>query len=150
MKNETPALKRLKQTINLRYFRPTIKKPHQNHIPPQPYIKPLHKNNTTTPKRPHMTSSSAPPPTPLTPLTPSLAGDWPVAMAGRSARASQRGPVSSGACGRGAQKAPAAVPSNISAVAVMEYYYAIVATVSGLSMVLYWNTLVADFAYDDR
>ncbi|GIX93426.1 hypothetical protein CDAR_475961 [Caerostris darwini] len=36
------------------------------------------------------------------------------------------------------------------AASAMEYYYAIVATVSGLSMVLYWNTLGADFAYDDR
>ncbi|KAG8187127.1 hypothetical protein JTE90_004873 [Oedothorax gibbosus] len=44
---------------------------------------------------------------------------------------------------------PSAAPDKALKVA-MEYYYAIVATVSGLSMLLYWNTLVADFAYDDR
>lgn len=74
---------------------------------------------------------------------------------GRSgARAPQR--VSSGAFGRGSQKLSGAPQRRTSPHrrttegAAMEYYYAIVATVSGLSMVLYWNTLQADFAYDDR
>ncbi|XP_055949384.1 protein O-mannosyl-transferase TMTC2-like isoform X2 [Argiope bruennichi] len=75
-------------------------------------------------------------------------------MAGRNARALNHRSRETGSSlssanrshrlqtGRSTTTAAAVVPA-------MEYYYAIIATVSGLSMVLYWNTLGADFAYDD-
>ncbi|GFY51645.1 uncharacterized protein TNIN_128351 [Trichonephila inaurata madagascariensis] len=76
-------------------------------------------------------------------------------MAGRYARAqSHRGreTSSSQSSGNRAHKFHSARGITTAKVAPpnMEYYYAIVATVTGLSMVLYWNTLGADFAYDDR
>ncbi|CAL1270183.1 unnamed protein product [Larinioides sclopetarius] len=75
-------------------------------------------------------------------------------MAGRSARAPyhrSRETSSSLSSANRSHKLQTGRSTTTAVVAVpaMEYYYAIVATVSGLSMVLYWNTLGADFAYDD-
>ncbi|GFS97668.1 hypothetical protein NPIL_476051 [Nephila pilipes] len=75
-------------------------------------------------------------------------------MAGRNARAlshRSREASSSQSSGNRAHKLQSArsTTTTKAAAPTMEYYYAIVATVTGLSMVLYWNTLGADFAYDD-
>lgn len=77
-------------------------------------------------------------------------------MAGRSARAPYHrsretsSSLSSANRSHKLQTGRSTTTAAVAAVPAMEYYYAIVATVSGLSMVLYWNTLGADFAYDDR
>ncbi|XP_042895436.1 protein O-mannosyl-transferase TMTC2 isoform X2 [Parasteatoda tepidariorum] len=73
-------------------------------------------------------------------------------MAGRSARApSHRGGGCRETCTAGIRSHKLIRSSNNMGAQSMEYYYHyfIVATVSGLSLVLYWNTLGADFAYDD-
>lgn len=72
------------------------------------------------------------------------------AMAVRFARASMHRRAELAPCY--SQKLPAGRSSNANittaSVAAMEYCYALVT--AGVSLVLYYNTLGADFAYDDR